>query len=74
MTKDLIYRKNLNNCSSQRVSEFVKGNGNKLTIGQYEISELEDGSFYIEHESGEGTQVSKDDLEACITQFYADYF
>lgn len=58
----------------QRISDFVKGNGNKITVGQYEIRELSDGSFYIEHESGEGTQVNRDSLEALITQFYADYF
>lgn len=58
----------------QRISDFVKGNGNKVTIGQYEIRELDDGSYWIEHESGEGTQVSKDKFESLITQFYADLF
>jgi hypothetical protein len=33
-----------------------------------------DGTFYIEHESGEGMQVGRDKLEALITQFYADNF
>jgi hypothetical protein len=58
----------------QRISDFVKGTGREITIGQYTIRELADGSFFIEHDSGEGTQVSKDSLEANITQFYADYF
>lgn len=58
----------------QRLSDFVKGNGNKIIVGEYEIRELSDGSFFIEHETGEGAQVAKDALEALITQFYADYF
>jgi hypothetical protein len=58
----------------QRISDFVKGNGNQITVGQYEIRELSDGSFWIEHDSGEGTQVSEDTMEAMITQFYADVF
>lgn len=56
------------------IHEVIKGNGNKITVGQYEIRELEDGDFFIEHESGEGTGVKKDSFEALITQFYADVF
>ena len=52
----------------------MKGNGNLITVGQYEIRELSDGSYWIEHESGEGTQVARDAFEALITQFYADVF
>ena len=58
----------------QKISEFIKGNGNSITIGQYEIRELDDGSIFIEHSSGEGMQVKRDSFEAMITQFYADYF
>lgn len=58
----------------ERIGDFIQGTGEKITIGQYEIRKLSDGSYWIEHESGEGMQVKADSLEACITQFYADYF
>jgi len=60
--------------NKQRVSEFVKGNGNKITVGQYEIRELSDGTYWLQHESGEGTQVSRDALEAWLTQLYSEVF
>lgn len=46
----------------ERVSDFVKGTGEKIRVGQYEIRKLSDGTFFIEHESGDGTQ------------FYAEVF
>lgn len=57
-----------------RVADFIKGIGENIQIGHYEIRKLSDGSFFIEHDSGEGGQFSADSLEAAITQFYADNF
>lgn len=60
--------------SQQSIVDFVKGNGNKITVGKFEIRELGDGSFFFEHETGEGTQVQRVEFEALITKFYRDMF
>lgn len=57
-----------------KVSDFVADSIQKIEVGQYEIRKLRDGSFWIEHETGEGMQVKADSLEALITQYYADNF
>lgn len=59
---------------TETIEDFVSGTGFSIRVGQYEIRELRDGTFYIEHSSGEGMQVRQDKLEALITQFYADNF
>lgn len=47
---------------------------NRITIGDYEISKINDESIFIKHESGEGGQFPLDSLEALIKQFYEDHF
>lgn len=59
---------------TETINDFIKGNGFSIRVGQYEIRELNDGSFWIEHNSGEGMQIKKDTLEALITQWYTDNF
>ena len=56
------------------IHEHVKGNGNKIVVGEYEIRELEDGDFWIEHESGEGTQVRVEDMHEAINDLYNKVF
>lgn len=45
-----------------------------IEIGTYEISKRSDGTFWIEHESGEGMQVSERALFELIHQFYKKNF
>lgn len=47
----------------------MRGNGQKINVGQYKIRELSDGSFYIERDNGKGTQVSHASFEALIMHF-----
>lgn len=58
----------------ESVSEFIKGTGEKITVGPYEIRTLKDGSFWIEHESGEGMQMSAEHLEKFFDIFYKEMF
>lgn len=58
----------------KRISDFVNGSGVKITIGEFELRELSDGSFFIEHESGEGTQVPKEIMESFIKELYDEVF
>lgn len=48
--------------------------GESIRIGEFTISDYIPGSFWIEHESGEGMQVSRILLEEAIRKFYADNF
>lgn len=58
----------------QKISDFVNGNGRSITVGEFEVRELADGSYFIEHESGEGTQVSKEIFEGFIKELYNEVF
>jgi len=43
-------------------------------IGKYTISHYHDGDFWLANEIGEGTQISKKDLEDLIDKFFNKYF
>lgn len=45
-----------------------------ITVGPFEISEQDDGSFWINKEGGEGMQVKQDSMLALIEQFWIDYY
>lgn len=45
-----------------------------IVIGPYKISNFPSGSFWIEHESGEGMEVSSISLIALIDTFYKENF
>ena len=43
-------------------------------IGDYSISLMDNGDYWLEHVSGEGMQVNKEMFDQLIAQFYADNF
>ena len=43
-------------------------------IGDYLLTAMPDGKFWISHASGEGMQTSKKKLEICIHNFYSHEF
>ena len=45
-----------------------------MDIGVYSLIELRDGSYWIEHESGEGMHVRKEVMEKLISDFYREHF
>lgn len=45
-----------------------------LVVGPYRISSMPGSGFWIEHESGEGVEVSSVSLIALIDTFYERYF
>jgi len=45
-----------------------------IHIGEYEIRTRTDGSFWIEHDSGEGMQVTEDSLHQAISDYYRKTF
>ena len=59
---------------SQIVNEMYKSGGFK--IGEYTIydSGFNPDSFWIEHESGEGSGFPKKDIEKLIDKYYKDNF
>lgn len=58
----------------ETISDFVKGTGEKIIIGKYEVRKLKDGNYYIEHESGEGMGISSEHLEKFFDLFYQEMF
>lgn len=58
----------------ERITDFLAGTGEHITVGHYEIRKLRDGSFWFEHESGEGTQISRSSFERLIEDFYDECF
>lgn len=46
----------------------------RLDIGNYLITKLPDGSYWIEHRSGEGMQTSAAKLNDLIDRFYNQNF
>lgn len=48
----------------------------QITIGEFTIKpfHVNDGTFWIEHSSGEGMQVSGESLIKLINQFYTENF
>ena len=59
----------------EKISDFVQDAIQRIEIGNYEIRKLKDGTYWIEHSSGEGMQLYQPDkLELLIEQFYADNF
>ncbi len=57
----------------ERIHQFLE-NGDSIEVGDFTLRELKDGSFFIEHESGEGMQVSADVFEELISDFYKEHF
>ena len=45
-----------------------------LIVGKYEISQLDNGDYWIRTEGGEGMQVSKRNFEKLIDEFYKKEF
>lgn len=57
----------------------IPGNGpdeidEGLTVGDYFIRHSFDGDYWIEHKSGEGMQVFKDNFEKLIADYYRSEF
>lgn len=46
----------------------------RITVGEYTIMPFHGDSFFIEHESGEGMQVSLSALEKLVDDFYKENF
>ena len=47
---------------------------NRLIVGEYSITHLSDGNYSIEHNSGEGMQITPEKLGKLIHDFYCDEF
>lgn len=45
-----------------------------LQIGDYYIARWSNGDFWVEHESGEGMQVKRRQMEKLISDFYRENF
>lgn len=45
-----------------------------IRVGEYTIGPRSDGSFWIEHDSGEGMQASKSGAEKLVGDFYKENF
>jgi G:T-mismatch repair DNA endonuclease (very short patch repair protein) len=54
--------------------ESERSIGEGMTIGDYEIRNFIDGTFWIEFPSGEGMQISKERLEYWLEQIYKKDF
>jgi hypothetical protein len=58
----------------ETLSEFLRGTGRELDLGEFVLRELKDGTYWIEHSSGEGTQVAKETLIDVIRQLFHEVF
>lgn len=58
----------------QSISAFINKSIGNIEVGPYEIRQLQDGSYWIEHESGEGMQTAANGLIELIDKFYKDNF
>ena len=45
-----------------------------FSVGDFTISVLNDDSYWIAHDSGEGMHVSAEKLAECIAKFYEENF
>lgn len=45
-----------------------------LTFGEYSLMGRSDGTYWLEHEGGEGMQLFPSDLEAAIAKYWQENF
>jgi hypothetical protein len=52
------------------LSDLIHYPKSSIDIGRYTIKELANNTLFIEHESGEGMGVNKEDFEKFVDEFY----
>lgn len=58
----------------KKLTEFLRGEGHELVVGDYTIFQTEDGDYFIQKDDGDGTSVEADALEEKIAELYRESY